>query len=557
MGRSRKKSTPNVDVAPAVTPASKPAKKGKREAEESLEKIVNAKKQKTGEVVKQVAQKKKTEVKTQKKKKVESSSSDDPKEEQEVKTVTKKVVKEIEPPINESNSEELSPDDEQPAKPAIPLKKQQVAAKNGSIASAKKGNRDSSRLDSSDDECEEDEDPKSKKLPAASNGQQKKEELSDESDETYSDDEAGATAKVAKKVPDVTAKNKVDSRDSSDESSEDGKAVLAKAPVTRTVGANTKSKAESSDNSEESNSDESSEDEDADEEMVDTETPNTTSNQSDLIRKIPKTPATASEGSKTLFVGNLPYQVEQADVECFFQGVGEVVDVRLAFDADQRFKGFGHVEFATAEAAQKALELNGQSLNDRELRLDLARERGDRGSYTPSSGKDNTNSFRKCERSQTQTIFVRGFDKSVGEDEIRSSLNEHFKSCGDIVRTSIPTEFGSGAIKGMAYLEFKDADGFYKALELSGSQLGDECLTVEEAKPKVDNRHSWSGGRGGGRDSGGRRGGRFGGRFGGGVGVEVEVEVEVEVVVVEEDVGPNKPSFTAPASGKKTTFRDD
>jgi len=38
--------------------------------------------------------------------------------------------------------------------------------------------------------------------------------------------------------------------------------------------------------------------------------------------------------------------------ENFFEGCGEVVDVRLATDEDGKFKGFGHVEFATAEAAQ-------------------------------------------------------------------------------------------------------------------------------------------------------------------------------------------------------------
>ena len=37
----------------------------------------------------------------------------------------------------------------------------------------------------------------------------------------------------------------------------------------------------------------------------------------------------------------------------FFKDAGEVVDVRFATDAEGNFKGFGHVEFATAEAAQK------------------------------------------------------------------------------------------------------------------------------------------------------------------------------------------------------------
>lgn len=37
----------------------------------------------------------------------------------------------------------------------------------------------------------------------------------------------------------------------------------------------------------------------------------------------------------------------------FFKDAGEIVDIRFATDAEGNFKGFGHVEFATAEAAQK------------------------------------------------------------------------------------------------------------------------------------------------------------------------------------------------------------
>ena len=39
--------------------------------------------------------------------------------------------------------------------------------------------------------------------------------------------------------------------------------------------------------------------------------------------------------------------------ENLFKECGEIVDVRLHTDAEGRFRGFGHVEFATAEAAQK------------------------------------------------------------------------------------------------------------------------------------------------------------------------------------------------------------
>lgn len=39
--------------------------------------------------------------------------------------------------------------------------------------------------------------------------------------------------------------------------------------------------------------------------------------------------------------------------ENFFKEAGDVVDVRFATNEEGRFRGFGHVEFVTAEAAKK------------------------------------------------------------------------------------------------------------------------------------------------------------------------------------------------------------
>lgn len=39
--------------------------------------------------------------------------------------------------------------------------------------------------------------------------------------------------------------------------------------------------------------------------------------------------------------------------EQFFKDAGEIVDIRFASNPEGHFKGFGHVEFATVEAAQK------------------------------------------------------------------------------------------------------------------------------------------------------------------------------------------------------------
>nr|XP_011463445.1 PREDICTED: nucleolin 1 isoform X5 [Fragaria vesca subsp. vesca] len=591
MGKSSKKSATKVEAAPAaVVPVSKSGKKGgKREAENVIEKAVSAKKQKKDVAVVQAIQKTKAEAKTQKKKKEESSSedeSDSSSEDEKPAPKTKTVVPPKKPAIaakkEESSSSESSSDSDEDEKPA---------AKTGVPTNGKKA-ESSESSESSDDDSDEEEVPKAKaptKLPqvAAKNGKKKDDSSSSESSDDSEDDEetpakvtalAKKVAAPAAKKPDSSSSEDSDSddeQDTSDDSSDDSEEEKPKnakpaaeaaqpsksesesesesdsdeeddddKPQTKKVKADVPAKAakkeSSSDEDEESSDEESEEDvktpkkKDSDVEMVDA--------QSKSEKKAPKTPATPeTSGSKTLFAGNLSYNIEQKDVVEFFKNVGQVVDVRLSSDADGNFKGYGHVEFATAEEAQKAVGLNGSDLFGRPIRLDLARERGERGAYTPHSGKEG-NSYQRGGQGQSQTIFVRGFDTTQGEDEIRSALQSHFGSCGDITRVSIPKDYDTGAPKGMAYMDFTDADALNKALEFDNSDLGNGCyLSVQPAKPRGDFTSERPGGgrRGGGRfDSGGRRGGRdSGGRRGG--------------------RGGRGPSLATPGTGKKTTFNDE
>ncbi len=79
-----------------------------------------------------------------------------------------------------------------------------------------------------------------------------------------------------------------------------------------------------------------------------------------------------------LFVGNLPYAANEQDLRAFFEaGAGKVATVRIITDLDTgRSKGYGFVEMATPEGAQKAIEsLNDASFSGRKLIVNEARPR--------------------------------------------------------------------------------------------------------------------------------------------------------------------------------------
>ncbi len=84
---------------------------------------------------------------------------------------------------------------------------------------------------------------------------------------------------------------------------------------------------------------------------------------------------------KTIYVGNLPYTSTEDDIRELFEQHGAVQSVKLITDRETgRPRGFGFVEMSDDGEAGSAIEaLDGSDFGGRSLRVNVARERGDRG----------------------------------------------------------------------------------------------------------------------------------------------------------------------------------
>src|SRR5438270_1565061 len=76
-----------------------------------------------------------------------------------------------------------------------------------------------------------------------------------------------------------------------------------------------------------------------------------------------------------LYVGNLPYQVRDSDLEQAFGQFGQVTSAKVMMERETgRSKGFGFVEMASDAEAQAAITgMNGQSLGGRSIVVNEAR----------------------------------------------------------------------------------------------------------------------------------------------------------------------------------------
>src|SRR5512144_234028 len=102
-----------------------------------------------------------------------------------------------------------------------------------------------------------------------------------------------------------------------------------------------------------------------------------------------------------LYVGNLSYETTEDDLRSLFTQVGTVNEVALIKDRDSgTSKGFAFVTMNSQEEANAAIQkFNGQTLGNRELKVNAARpreersggydsNRGGRGGFSSNSSRD-------------------------------------------------------------------------------------------------------------------------------------------------------------------------
>lgn len=100
--------------------------------------------------------------------------------------------------------------------------------------------------------------------------------------------------------------------------------------------------------------------------------------------------------AKKLYVGNLPYNVNEDQLRELFTQVGEISSVTMITDKyTGESKGFGFVEMTTEEQAQEAIKrFNGYTLNNRNLTVNEARPREERsGGYNNDRRGGSRNRF--------------------------------------------------------------------------------------------------------------------------------------------------------------------
>lgn len=107
----------------------------------------------------------------------------------------------------------------------------------------------------------------------------------------------------------------------------------------------------------------------------------------------------SSPPTKTLFIGNLAFEMSDADLNKLFRDIRNVIDVRVAIDRRTgQPRGFAHADFTDVESAEKAMEvLQNKDVYGRTLRVDFSASKAPRlgvfGAGRGDSGRDDSGEY--------------------------------------------------------------------------------------------------------------------------------------------------------------------
>ncbi|XP_073140510.1 polyadenylate-binding protein 8-like isoform X2 [Henckelia pumila] len=180
-------------------------------------------------------------------------------------------------------------------------------------------------------------------------------------------------------------------------------------------------------------------------------------------------PSTRRSGAGNIFIKNLDKEIDHKALHDTFSSFGNILSCKIVTNASGHSMGYGFVQYASDESAQKAIEkLNGMLLNGKQVYV---------GPF-----------LRKQEREMSvdKTVFTNVFVKNLSESTTEEDLRKIFGEFGSLTSTVVMRN-EDGKSKGFGFVNFENADDAARAVEsLNGHKFDNKEWYVGRAQKKSE-----------------------------------------------------------------------
>lgn len=179
-------------------------------------------------------------------------------------------------------------------------------------------------------------------------------------------------------------------------------------------------------------------------------------------------PAVRRSGVGNIFIKNLDKSIDNKALLDTFAQFGTITSAKVAMDGQGNSKGYGFVQFETAEAAQAAIDnVNGMELNDKQVYVGPFQRRSDRS----NAGEAKFNN-----------VYVKNLSENLSDEKLREKFAEH-----GAVTSCVIMKDEEGKSKGFGFVCFESPESAASAVEnLDGYTEDEKTWVVCRAQKKSE-----------------------------------------------------------------------
>ena len=189
---------------------------------------------------------------------------------------------------------------------------------------------------------------------------------------------------------------------------------------------------------------------------------------SELICAFCLSPKSGKNDKRTLFINNLPFDVEKEQIKETFCDFGKILDIRIIYNPHtQKPRGYGYVEFEDENSIDKIINSDKNfEINGRKITI------------------SKSISVEKLRNAVKYVIHISNLNFKVKEKDIEELISKEINIENDLKKIFLCKD-EDGKFKGYGFIEFNNKESFDKILKLNGKVFKGRNLVIKESTRNI------------------------------------------------------------------------
>ena len=189
---------------------------------------------------------------------------------------------------------------------------------------------------------------------------------------------------------------------------------------------------------------------------------------SELICAFCLSPKSGKNDKRTLFINNLPFDVEKEQIKETFCDFGKILDIRIIYNPHtQKPRGYGYVEFEDENSIDKIINSDKNfEINGRKITI------------------SKSISVEKLRNAVKYVIHISNLNFKVKEKDIEELISKYIDKEKDLEKIFLCKD-EDGKFKGYGFIEFNNKESFDKILKLNGKVFKGRNLVIKESTRNI------------------------------------------------------------------------